>query len=156
MSYVDSEQHFCESRICEVEDSDSFNRIRYVPMVVTTVEEKNKDCPKLQFGPPLTLREATTPRLLAFTTSSRSDSKSSSLKKNHHINTIITIPQHTSKCGERLAHKFVMCSITVSNYYWNSWIKITCIYSTVLFILMTIRGHKLLWNFFKLTKLLHC
>lgn len=48
-------------------------------MVVTTVEEKNRDCPKLQLGPPLTFRDADTPRLLARITSSSRLSKSSSV-----------------------------------------------------------------------------
>lgn len=50
-----------------------------LPIVVTTVLEKNNDCPKLQFGSPETLREAETPRLLARTISLIKFSKSSSV-----------------------------------------------------------------------------
>ena len=49
-------------------------------MVVTTVLEKNRDCPKLQFGSPDTFLAADTPLLLAFITSSMNFSRSSSEK----------------------------------------------------------------------------
>lgn len=49
-----------------------------VPIVVTTVLEKNKDCPKLQLGWLETFLAADTPRLLALTTSDMRTSRSSS------------------------------------------------------------------------------
>jgi hypothetical protein len=52
--------------------------IKLLPIVVTTVLEKKRDCPKLQFGSPDTFLAAETPLLLAFTTSSISFSRSSS------------------------------------------------------------------------------
>lgn len=53
-------------------------RTKLLPIVVTTVLEKKRDCPKLQFGSPDTFLAAETPLLLAFTTSSISFSRSSS------------------------------------------------------------------------------
>lgn len=58
-------------------------------MVVTTVEEKNRDCPKLQLGPPVTLRDADTPRLFARTTSSSNASRSSSVEDDFNLVTYI-------------------------------------------------------------------
>lgn len=50
--------------------------VEYVPMVVTTVVEKNSACPKLQFGSLVALRNAETPLLLAFSTSAMNFSRS--------------------------------------------------------------------------------
>lgn len=50
-------------------------------MVVTIVLEKNKDCPKLQFGSPVAFLIADTPLLLARTTSVISSSSASSVTK---------------------------------------------------------------------------
>lgn len=44
-------------------------------MVVTTVLEKNNDCPKLQLGSPEAFLAADTPLLLALTTSVSKSSK---------------------------------------------------------------------------------
>lgn len=66
----------------------SIKRIFHVPIVVTTVLEKKRDCPKLQFGSPETFLAAETPLLLAFTISSIRLSKSSSetiVKFNHEL-----------------------------------------------------------------------
>lgn len=52
------------------------------PMVVTIVLEKNKDCPKLQFGSPVAFLIADTPLLLALTTSVINSSNASSIKAN--------------------------------------------------------------------------
>jgi hypothetical protein len=55
--------------------------IKLVPIVVTTVLEKKRDCPKLQFGSPDAFLAAETPLLLAFTTSTISFSRSSSKRQ---------------------------------------------------------------------------
>lgn len=52
--------------------------MKKIPIVVTTVLEKNNDCPKLQFGSLDTFFAADTPLLLARTTSSINASRSSS------------------------------------------------------------------------------
>jgi len=52
-----------------------------LPMVVITVQAKNRDCPKLQFGSPETFLAAETPLLLADNTSFIKFSIESSEKK---------------------------------------------------------------------------
>lgn len=56
-----------------------------LPMVVTTVLAKNRDCPKLQFGSPVTFFSAETPLLLARTTSLINSSKDASEGKERKL-----------------------------------------------------------------------
>lgn len=52
-----------------------------IPMVVTTVVEKNRACPKVQFGSLVALRSADIPCALAFRTCEMKSSNSSSAKR---------------------------------------------------------------------------
>jgi hypothetical protein len=69
------------------------DKVKLLPIVVTTVLEKKRDWPKLQLGSPDAFLAAETPLLLALTTSSISLSRSSSMEENscyliftcHHI-----------------------------------------------------------------------
>lgn len=61
--------------------------MQIIPMVVTTVVEKKRACPKVQFGSLVAFRKADIPFALAFSTSSIKSSNSSSANESEKTET---------------------------------------------------------------------